>query len=122
MKAELSRLILFVDDIEKMSDFYSGVLGLEELPGGTDGFVCFSAGASQVCLHSLPAEYRSDGGEYPKREDTYMKFVFHSEDVATDRQYLIDCGVRMNETVRYGEIEFCDGADPEGNIFQISSR
>jgi catechol 2,3-dioxygenase-like lactoylglutathione lyase family enzyme len=122
MKAELSRLILFVDDIERMSYFYEGVLGLEKLPGGTDGFVCFSAGASQVCLHSLPAEYRSNGGEYPQREDTYVKFVFHSTDVAADRQHLLDNGVRMNEVVRYGEMEFCDGADPEGNIFQISSR
>lgn len=122
MKAELSRLILFVDDIEKMSAFYREVLGLDVLPGGTDGFVCFSAGASQVCLHSLPAEYRSDGGDYPKREDTYVKFVFYSADVEADRQYLLGRGVRMNETVRYDEIELCDGADPEGNIFQISSR
>lgn len=122
MKAELARLILFVDDIEKMSEFYEGVLGLEKLPGGSDGFVCFAAGASQVCLHSLPAEYRSESGEYPKREDTYVKFVFYSADVATDRQLLLDRGVRMNEAVRFGEIEFCDGADPEGNIFQISGR
>ncbi|MEQ1606139.1 MAG: hypothetical protein ABL999_14855 [Pyrinomonadaceae bacterium] len=70
----------------------------------------------------MPTQHQSESNDYPKREDTYVKFVFYSSDVATDRQYLLDCGVRMNETVRYGEIEFCDGADPEGNIFQISSR
>ncbi len=122
MKAELSRIILFVDDIGRMSAFYASILGLDRLPDGTDDFVCFSAGAGQVCLHSLPAQHRSESSEYPKREDTYVKFVFHSEDVERDRKYLIDQGVRMNETVSFGPIDLCDGADPEGNIFQISSR
>ena len=122
MKAELSRVILFVDDIERMSAFYEGVLGLDRLAGGTADFICFAAGSGQVCLHSLPAQYRSDGGDYPKREDTYVKFVFASTDVEADRKHLIEKGVRMNDVVRYGAIDLCDGADPEGNIFQISSR
>jgi catechol 2,3-dioxygenase-like lactoylglutathione lyase family enzyme len=122
MKAELSRIILFVDDIETMAEFYEGVLGLDRLPDGSDDFVCLSAGSGQVCLHSLPAEYRSNGGDYPKREDTYVKFVFYAADVEKDRDYLIEKGVRMNEVARYGAIQLCDGADPEGNVFQISSR
>ena len=122
MKAEVSRIILFVDDIEEMSAFYGGVLGLDKLPGDDMGFVCLAAGRCEICLHVLPDQYRSEGGEYPKREDTYVKFVFRSDDVERDRNYLIDNGLRMNEIVRYGEIDLCDGADPEGNIFQISSR
>lgn len=50
MKAELSRLILFVDDIEKMSDFYSVVLGLEKLPGGSDGFVLRQVHRKFACI------------------------------------------------------------------------
>jgi len=122
MKAEVSRIILFVDHIDRMSAFYGGVLGLDKLPGGDAGFVCFAAGGCEICLHILPEQYRSGGGEYQKREDTYVKFVFRSDDVERDRKYLIENGLRMNEIVRYGEIELCDGADPEGNIFQISSR
>lgn len=122
MKPEVSRIILFVDDIDAMSAFYGGVLGLDKVPGAEEGFVCFSAGGCDICLHSLPEVYRSNGGEYPRREDTYVKFVFRSDDVERDRKCLIDNGLRMNEIVRYGEIDLCDGADPEGNIFQISSR
>jgi extradiol dioxygenase family protein len=122
MKAEVSRIILFVDDIDAMSVFYGGVLGLDKLPGESEGYVCFSAGGCEVCLHSLPEQYRSESDEYPKREDTYVKFVFRSDDVGRDRKYLLDNGLRMNEIVRYGEIDLCDGADPEGNIFQISTR
>ena len=122
MKAEVSRIILFVDDVDVMSAFYGDVLGLDKLSGGDSGFVCFAAGGCEICLHVLPEQYRSGGGEYPKREDTYVKFVFRSDDVERDRKCLIDNGLRMNEIVRYGEIDLCDGADPEGNIFQISSR
>ena len=122
MKAEISRIILFVDDIKKMSGFYSGVFGFTVLPDGSDDFVCFAAGVCQICLHSVPARYRSASGEYPKREATHVKVVFFSDDVERDREYLIDRGVPMNKIVRFGSIAFCDGADPEGNVFQISSR
>ncbi len=122
MKADVSRIILFVDDIDAMSAFYGGVLGLDKLPGGTEDFVSFSGGGCEVCLHTLSEQYRSEGGEYPKREDSYVKFVFRYDDFERDRKYLVDNGLRMNEIVRYGEINLCDGADPEGTIFQISSR
>lgn len=122
MNPEVSRIILFVDDIEKMSAFYGGVLGLSELPDGSEEYVCFSAGGCEICLHALPEQYRAESSEFPKREDTHSKFVFRSDDVERDRQYLIQKGARMNEVVRYGDIDLCDGADPEGNIFQISSR
>lgn len=122
MNAEVSRLILFVDDIDKMTAFYRGVLGLGKLPGGSEGYVCFAGGGIEICLHVLPEQYRTVGAEYPKREDTYVKFVFRSDDVEGDRKYLIENGLRMNEIVRYGDIDLCDGADPEGNIFQLSSR
>lgn len=105
-----------------MTDFYKGVLGLEVLPGAEDDFVCLDAGGCQICLHSLPERYRSKTSDYPKREDTYVKYVFYSGNVEKDREYLVDKGVRMKEVIRFGSIEFCDGADPEGNIFQISSR
>ena len=122
MKAEISRIILFVDDIDRMSAFYGGVLGLGKLPGGSDGYVCFAGGGCEICLHVLPEQYRTVSAEYPEREDTYVKFAFRSDDVVRDRKYLIESGLRMNEMVRYGDIDLCDGADPEGNIFQISSR
>lgn len=122
MKGEISRIILFVDDIGKMSEFYRGVFGLDELPGSSIDFVCFGAGGCQICLHSIPVEYRSKDNEYPRREDTYVKFVFYSDNVEADRSYLVERGVRMKDIVRFGSIEFCDGADPEGNVFQISSR
>ena len=31
-------------------------------------------------------------------------------------------GMKMSDVVEFGEIELCDGQDPDGNWFQISSR
>ncbi len=102
MKAEVSRIILFVDDIDNMSAFYGGVLGLDKLPGSDVGFVCFAAGGCEICLHILPEQYRSAVGEYRKREDSYVKFVFRSDNVERDRQELNDHGVVMGEIRRFG--------------------
>lgn len=122
MKAELSRIILFVDDVAAMTAFYRDALGLTPLDGATDGWACLAAGDGEVCLHAIPAQYREENPDYAKREDSYVKFAFRSADVEKDRDELVAKGARMNEIVRFGELTFCDGADPEGNIFQICSR
>lgn len=120
---DISRIIIFCDDLGQLSRFYVDVLGLRPVGEATAEWSCFEAGAVQLCLHAIPAEYRGDGTDgYPKREDSYTKFCFRSADVEADRARLLDVGVRMGEIFRFGELSFCDGADPEGNIFQISSR
>lgn len=120
-KRSLSRVILFVGDSAKVTEFYRDVIGLQIIEGESTGFVILDAGGCQLCLHEIPSEYLGKTtGEL--REDSYVKFVFRSDNVGADRAELIAKGVRMKEIVRFGNIELCDGADPEGNIFQISSR
>lgn len=120
---DISRIIIFCDDLKRLESFYVEVLGLNPVGEASADWACFEAGAVHLCLHSLPVEYRGDGSDgYPKREDSYTKFCFRSADVDADRARLVEMGVRMGEVFRFGELSFCDGADPEGNIFQISSR
>lgn len=122
MEAKVGRVILFTDDIGRMKEFYAKVLGLEELQGGDEVFVSFNAGGIELSLHQLPGKYADAANDGAPREDSYAKIVFRSADVAADRASLTAKGVRMREIVRYGEIELCDGFDPEGNVFQISNR
>lgn len=35
---------------------------------------------------------------------------------------LVALGVAMRESHRYGDASFCDGVDPEGNVFQLTTR
>ncbi len=121
MPAIASRVILFVDEIGRMTDFYTNVIGLV-VKSNSDGFVVLYAGAIELALHQLPELYADPEGAGAAREDSYFKLVFHSDDVAGERESLTARGVRMREIVRYDGIEFCDGLDPEGNVIQISSR
>jgi extradiol dioxygenase family protein len=122
MKLKMSRVILLVDDIKKTTDFYENIIRLELVGERNDEFVILDAGGCQLCLHQIPIEYRNSSNKYEAREDSYTKVVFYSNDVEADRAELIAKGVRMKEIVKFDGIEFCDGCDCEGNIFQISSR
>jgi predicted enzyme related to lactoylglutathione lyase len=119
----MSRVILFVGDTEKMTAFYRDVIGLPVIEGEGSDFVVLDAGGCQLCIHAIPAEYLEGSFDHaPPREDSYVKFVFEAEDIEAERQELIEKGARMKEVVRFGSIALCDGCDPEGNIFQISTR
>jgi catechol 2,3-dioxygenase-like lactoylglutathione lyase family enzyme len=122
MKLKMNRVILFVDDIKKTTDFYEKLIGLELIGERNDEFISLDAGGCQLCLHQIPSEYLDSSNKYEAREDSYTKVVFYSDEVEKDRAELIAKGVRMKEIVRFDGIEFCDGCDCEGNIFQINNR
>jgi catechol 2,3-dioxygenase-like lactoylglutathione lyase family enzyme len=122
MNLKISRVILFVDDIQKTTDFYENIIGLKILDDSDKGFIIFDAGGCQLCLHQIPSKYIEPNNTYEAREDSYTKVVFYSDNVERDRAELIAKGVRMKKVIKFEGIEFCDGCDCEGNIFQISSR
>jgi len=107
---KMARIILFTGQIETMSRFYGGVLGLRQV---TDekGWKEFAAGAVRIALHSGPA---SPGRKGPK-------IVFHAEDVSASRETLVARGAHFGK-VRHGEFCLCDGKDPDGNPIQLSNR
>jgi hypothetical protein len=56
------------------------------------------------------------------REGTPIKLAFHADDPEAERARLVARGVTMRDVHRFGDVVFCDGIDPEGNVFQITSR
>jgi predicted enzyme related to lactoylglutathione lyase len=54
--------------------------------------------------------------------DTWTKLCFHVDDVAAARADLVARGVIAREIHTYGTITYCDFIDPEGNIFQLTTR
>ncbi|MCB1023556.1 MAG: VOC family protein [Acidobacteria bacterium] len=119
-ETKLSRVILFVNDIGNMTEFYTDVLGLSVADDSDPGFIVLGAGGAEFCLHQIPKRFLSSNTD--PNEDSATKVVFYSADVEGERTRLLEKNVRMKKTVVWGEIAFCDGFDPEGNIFQISSR
>ena len=56
------------------------------------------------------------------KRDTGIKFVFGAKDVKKEKARLVKLGVKMGEIMEFEDLRMCDGRDPDGNRFQISSR
>jgi catechol 2,3-dioxygenase-like lactoylglutathione lyase family enzyme len=112
MQFEMRRVILFTPNIDTMAEFYRNVIGLE-LVGSEDGWRDFKAGACNIAFHRGAS---SIGSRSPK-------LVFYASDVAAARADLVKRGARgMGKVLSTQNFDMCNGKDPDGNPFQISSR
>lgn len=111
MQLHLSRVVLFTDNMERMAAFYRDVLRLP-LKTDTAGWKEFDAGGCGIALHSG----RSEIGKRPP------KLAFDVKDVAKARAELIARGAKMGTVSSRDGIDLCDGKDPDGNIFSLTSR
>jgi catechol 2,3-dioxygenase-like lactoylglutathione lyase family enzyme len=117
---QLSQIVMFVHDAARMQAFYAR-LGLEVVDGdAADGFVRLRdpAGGAVLALHFTKAIGPPSG----PRVDTALKPCFHVDDLDSARAALTADGAMMRDVHRFGGIAFSDGVDPEGNIFQLTTR
>ena len=111
MKLELKRVILFTRNLDAMGRFYGEVLGLA-LAGTEAGWREYRAGGCTIALH----EGESKPGNRPP------KLAFFAADVAATRATLTRRGAKLGKIISAAHHAMCDGKDPDGNAFQISSR
>ena len=123
---KLSCAILFAKDVARLQNFYRDALRLvvcEAAPSGD--WVRFEAGGASFALHAIPASIaaRIVVDDPPRvRESTPLKLAFHADDPEAERERLVASGVTMRDVHRFDDLVFCDGVDPEGNVFQITNR
>jgi catechol 2,3-dioxygenase-like lactoylglutathione lyase family enzyme len=111
MQLGLRRVVIFTANMAEMTRFYRDVVGLE-LAGEEEGWKDFRAGGCNLALHKGSAEV----GRRPP------KLVFYAADVAAARATLMRRGAKMGKLAAGRKIDMCDGRDPDGNPFSISSR
>jgi catechol 2,3-dioxygenase-like lactoylglutathione lyase family enzyme len=111
MQLQLSRVILFTANMDRMVAFYRDVLGLRLKTNGK-GWKTFDAGACEIALHG-------GAGEPGKRPP---KLQFDVKDVAATRDALISRGARMGKVSSKDGVDLCGGKDPDGNPFALSNR
>ncbi len=112
---QLSRVMLFISDVPKIAAFYRDVLGLTPIGEITSEWVELEAGSCTIALHHAPKPLSERG-------QPSAKIVFGVKDVLAGKALLESRGVKMGEIYSFDGIDICDGLDPEGNLFQISSR
>ena len=104
------------DRIESGRDFYSGVLGLQELsqPASLDAgsVIWFKAGDGELHLFKEDSAGVGAGGRH---------FCLAVDDIETVRQRLISAGIQIEETtpIHNRPRFFC--TDPFGNRLEIST-
>jgi len=117
MIQSLFRVILYVQDMDKMVKFYRDVMGLTVKNPATDDdytnafWVEFETGGCVLVLHG--------GGEKRLGQDT-PKLNFLVDDIEATRDHLIKQGVAMDEIFSpVPGSKVSNGHDPEGFPFSI---
>ena len=116
MIGSVARIILFVWDVPAVAAFYRDKLGLSVIGEIEPGWTELNAGAINIALHHAGRYHTRSGASSP------AKVVFQVDDVPATKVVLEADGVRMSEISTWEGIQFCDGRDPAGNPFQISTR
>jgi predicted enzyme related to lactoylglutathione lyase len=122
----LTHGFVFVRDLEQMATFYAGAFGMRRENSADAGFVIMRASAgADVAIHRLPphiAEQVRIDDPARWRDDTAYKLCFETDDLAAQRALILAHGGQAKEPWSWGGIDFCECADPEGNVVQIFRR
>ena len=122
MRVVLNRVILYVQDVDRLATFYQQALGLpvvEEIKGN---WSVLAAGPCQLALHRVGKPYRVADPASWQVESNAKVVMTVDRSLAEFRAELTAKGVPMGEIKSYPGLTgpLCDGKDPEGNVFQLA--
>ena len=115
----LQGAMIFVKDLERMTAFYTEVLGLTVIPDTRlENWVEFESRGSRFSLHAIPADIASgitiDSPPAP-RERSVTKLTFDVADVDGTLAKIEAMGLPLLRRP-WGSV---DATDPEGNVFAL---
>lgn len=117
---KFKQLIVYVNDIQNMVNFYKDVIGLIISYPHVDDYsdqtyVSFGTGTATFALHT--------GKESSDTPVDAPKYNFEVENIQIVRETLIQKGVNMTEIRNATPTKLiCSGRDPEGNGFHIEMK
>ncbi|WP_284464568.1 hypothetical protein [Chryseobacterium sp.] len=123
MNVKLNSIILYVQNIELLKNFYVENFNLKVIEEDRI-WILISAGAVNIGLHKIGDEYL-EKIEAGYQFDNNTKLVFEIDlNIETARNELLSRNVQMRAIKTFENYDFwlCDGTDPEGNVFQLKCR
>jgi len=119
----MTTVVLWAEELDNAANFYAALLGAEISDQSVD-FVRISSDQNQILLHAVPHEYR-EGVSVPPvvREEAVLKPVYQVQSIAAARDAVADMAGKVLSADReqsFGATRYCDGFDPEGNVFQLA--
>ena len=112
---QLVRVILFVQNLPKVAQFYQTHFGLFPLPGEERGWLELASpdGGCSIALHQASSA---------QKRGSEIKIVFGIHDVVAFRQKCAAAGLKFGVVHNVDGFQFSNAKDPAGNSIQISSR
>ncbi|KMQ59474.1 hypothetical protein ACM46_20505 [Chryseobacterium angstadtii] len=123
MKATFDTLILYVQNVELLKNFYVDHFNLKVIEEDSI-WALLNAGSVNIGLHKIGDPYLEQIEE-GYTFDNNTKIVFEIEtDIESARNELTARNVEMRAIKTFENYGFwlCDGTDPEGNVFQLKSK
>jgi catechol-2,3-dioxygenase len=122
MFASLDRVILYVQDVERLKNFYKEIFEFPIIEEIKDEWVVFDVGACELALHRVGKPYRVADTSSWKIETNAKLVLSVARDLNEMRAELVRQGVPMGDIKVYPGLTgpLCDGTDPEGNVFQLA--
>lgn len=120
----LSRIIVFGHRVDALKSFYVNHFGFSVVEETPDQWIVLRAGAMELALHKVGPGYEPENGtDFRAESNTKLVFLI-SHDLPLFRKKLAENGVEIGEVKSFDGINslFCDGEDPEGNVFQIEQK
>lgn len=109
----ITRVVLYVKDIEKVARFYETHFGLRRGPDDEKGWLELSGGGCAIALHQAALSQKSGAA---------MKLVFGVRDVEAFKAECARNGLKFGAVHRAHGVEFANAKDPNGNSISISNR
>ncbi len=122
MLASFNRIILFVQNVASVTDFYQKHFGFTLLEEIKDEWAVLHAGNCEIALHKA-GTVQGNGSYNPGNNNA--KLVFEtSADLYQLRGTLLHNQVAMKELRSFPGFPYlyCDGIDTEGNVFQLMQK
>lgn len=116
--------MLYVKDFPKMRAFYRALFGADPVnTEWTETWARFDVGGVAFALHALPEEIaRQVQASSAPRERSPVKLIFEVENVLEERLRLESLEITTIQRPWQDPSEGFEAVDPEGNVFQISTR
>ena len=118
----MTKIVLWADKFDETAEFYRFLLNAE-LKHASDGFVSIVGAQNEVLLHAVPAQWASDISVPPAlRDESPIKPCFQVESIARARDSVSGTNGLIQSADReqtHGNMTYCDGNDPEGNVIQV---
>jgi predicted enzyme related to lactoylglutathione lyase len=124
MQILLNQIIIFGQNINLLKQFYQDHFDFELIEEIKNEWVVLKAGQTAIAFHKIGSAYQTNE-DIPFKADSNTKLVFEMDgDLKTFRDKLLEKGVLLRDLKSFAGVNylFCDGEDPEGNVFQLKQK